>query len=147
MLLVLALLVVVDAIVKDAAVVDKGTTVAVGVAVDDVLDLTDEIVDFGSPKTEMFDVTDEGDADVLVLVLVLVMSLGVPYIVVLGPMTKGTGTVWLLPLLSVKYASPVVVVNPSVLSEECKGRLRLPMAEDGIGVPLALQAAWSGATI
>ena len=50
------------------------------------------------------------------MVVVLVMRPGVPYTVVLGPMTKGMGTEWLLPLLSVKYANPVVVTSPSGVS-------------------------------
>lgn len=51
----------------------------------------------------------------------------------------------MFPALSVKDASPVVVVVPSIVSELWEGRLRLPMVEDGTGVPLALQAACRGA--
>ncbi len=109
----------------------------------DVAELTDGIVDFGRPMIEIFDVTDEatevalGDA-----------VIGLPYSVVLAPMTMGIATVCVCPTLSVKAAIPVVVVVPPVESRLWEeGRLRLPMTEDGIGEPLLLQAAWKGAMI
>jgi len=144
--LLLLLLLLLLVVLVGVDVVDEGTRVAIGAIVDDVVELTDGIVDFGKPIIEMFDVTDD-DADAVLVELDVSPDTvtGLPYSVVLAPITSGTARVWVFPARSVKYAKPVVVVVPSVVSELWGDRLRLPMAEDGIGVPLALQATCRGA--
>lgn len=138
MLLLLLLLVV----LIDAMKVDEGICVAIGTIVDGDAELTDGIVDLGKPMTEIFEVTEEETDAVLVgLDMSPDTVTGLPYSVVLAPITSGTARVWVFPALSVKAASPVVVVVPSGVSELWDGRLRLPMAEDGIGMSLALHAA------
>lgn len=135
----LLLLLVILVVLVDPTEVDEGIWVAIGTIVDDDAELTDGIVDLGKPMIEMFEVTEE-----VVLVELGVSPetvTGLPYSVVLAPITSGTARVWVFPALSVKAASPVVVVVPSGVSELGDGRLRLPMAEDGIGVSLALHAA------
>ena len=101
---------------------------------DELLEVTAGIVLFGNPIIEIFDPT--------AVELSLDTVTGLPYSVVLAPITIGTAIVCVFPALSVNGASPVVVVIPSTMSKLWDGRLRLPtLAEEGMGVPLAEQAA------
>lgn len=144
-LLVLVLLLVVVLIA--AGVVDVGIVVEIGGAImDEVVELSAGSVDFGKPRIEIFDVTEEETEAVLVVLGASPDTVtGLPYSVVPAPRTTGTPRVRVLPAWSVKYTKPVVVVAPSSVSELWEFRLRLPMADVGIGVPLSLQVTCSGA--
>ena len=146
LLLLLLLLILLLELVDDV-VVGEGIWIAIGaIVVDDASELTDGTVDFGKPKIGMLDTGEEETEGVRAeLDGSLDSVVGLPYSVVLAPMTMGIAMLWMLPSLSVKDANPVVVVVPSAVSELWEGRLRLLIAEDGIGFPLALQAAWKGA--
>lgn len=81
-------------VLVEPGVVDEGIWVAIGAIVDEVTKLTDGIVDFGKPIIEIFDVTEEKTEAVLVELGESPDTVtGLPYCVVLAPMTSGTARV------------------------------------------------------